>query len=72
MDLKWRLDYLLASSEGGKLGKPMYHIDFHMVEVVRGAVRPFVHSFTCTPQELEELRARIKDGLRAVAALVPR
>jgi len=66
VDLKWRLDYLVSSKGGGKLGTPMYLIDMHLDDPVKGLV---VQQFTCTPPELEELRGKVKDALRAAAAL---
>lgn len=66
VDLKWRLDYVVATSDGGKVGTPLYLIDLHLAAP---SGLPFVHRFTCTPPELEELRAKVKDALRAATAL---
>jgi hypothetical protein len=66
VDLKWRLDYLVSSKGGGKLGTPMFLIDMHLDDPVKGLV---VQQFSCTPPELEELRGKVKDALRAAAAL---
>jgi len=67
VDLRWRLDYLVASRGGGRLGAPLYAVDLVLEEAAGGGRS--TRSFTCTPPELEELRAKVKEALRAAAAL---
>ena len=66
VDFKWRLDYLIATEDGGKVGAPIYLIDLHL-EGPDG-VR-FLRQYTCTPPELDELRSKVKDALRAATAI---
>jgi hypothetical protein len=61
--VRWRLDYALASKDGGRAAAPLYLVDLHL------AAPPHVRSFSCTPAELDDLRLKVKDALAAAAAL---
>jgi len=71
-DLTWRLDYVVATSDGGKVGKALFVVQMHLVEVVGGLEVASTREFTATPSELDELRARVKDALRAASGLTPK
>jgi COMM domain len=68
VDLKWRLDYLVSSKDGGKVGAPIYLVELHLQDPSTGKDLP-KQQFTCTPPELEELRLKIKDAMRSAQAL---
>ncbi len=87
MDLSWRLDYLVATKETGKVGKPVYHVRLLLDEDGEGAAAAGAAAaaaaaagtpgsslrevvFVCSPQELEDLQAKLKEAVRAALALV--
>ncbi len=67
VDLKWRLDLVVASKDGGKVGAPVYIVDLQLRHPGTGAA--FVETFTCSPPELEELRSRVRAALQVAGAL---
>lgn len=70
VDVRWNLEYVVSDSDVGRVGRPSYTVAFVLEEdapVVGGAPVLRTHSFTCTPQELDDLNGRVKEALRAAA-----
>jgi hypothetical protein len=57
---------------GGKVGKSVYALDLHLIDTNPATSAEIfrVVSFSCTPEELEDLRSRVKEAVRVAAALV--
>jgi hypothetical protein len=72
LDLSWRLDYAVSSREAGKVSKPVFRVRMDVLEpaLVPGcAPVPRSHEFVCAPQELEDLRSRVKAAVRAAQCI---
>lgn len=69
VDVRWNLEYVISASDVGRVGRPSYTISLILEE--DGAPELRTHTFTCTPQELDDLYARVKEALRAAAAFAP-
>lgn len=67
VDLTWRLDYSLATREAGRVGQPEFRV---ALKLVGAGGEAKTHEFTCTPQELDDLRAKMREAVRAAEALV--
>jgi hypothetical protein len=67
--LSWRLDYVVATQEGGRVGAPVFRVRLTLEEGAGAAAREFGVDFVCSAQELEDLQARLHDALRAATLL---
>jgi len=65
-DLSWRLDYLVSAKGAGRVGRPVYRVRMLLEEPGAGAR---ALDFAASPQELEDLQARLHEALRAAAAV---
>ena len=76
LDVTWRLDFLISSKELGRVAKPVYRVCFQLEEQGSGAAllsgAPALRSVevACSPQELEDLAAKLRAALRAAEGLL--
>jgi hypothetical protein len=76
-DLSWRLDYLVSAKGAGRVGRPVYRVRMLLEEAgaagaagaARGGGATRALDFAASPQELEDLQARLHEALRAAAAV---
>lgn len=81
--LTWRLDYFVSSKEVGKVGMPTYRVQLQFAQPASAASasagggsgsgsagRTWQEEFCCSPQELEDLTAKVKEAVRTASALV--
>lgn len=58
VDVKWQLDYAVSSQAVGRVGDAVLRVDVVLRTPSTGALRN--HTFSCSPQELEELLRTLK------------
>lgn len=63
IDLDWRLDYHIRSSDSGAAHQPLYIVSVKM-QSHDGSVRS--KQFTCNIVQMEELLLRVQDAARQV------
>ena len=70
VDLSWRLDFLVTSKELGRISRPVYRVSFILEDAgsIMGGRRTV--EVACSPQELEDLQAKIKSAVQSADALV--
>jgi hypothetical protein len=65
VDVTWRLDFLVSSKELGRVARPTYRVRFLLADA-QGQRSVEV---ACSPQELEDLQARLHTAVQAAEAL---
>ena len=67
VDVSWRLDHQVLSSEAGKVSEPLYLVKFTTKDS-GGGLRDI--EFSCNRPQLADLLARVKDATKQVDRLV--
>jgi len=67
VDVSWRLDFLVSSKELGRISRPVYRVRFELEDAAGQRSSAVV---ACSPQELEDLQARLRTAVQAAEALV--
>ena len=66
LDVTWRLDFLVSSKELGRVARPTYRVRF----VLQDAQGQRSVEVACSPQELEDLQARLHTAVQTAEALL--
>ena len=74
VDVSWRLDYTVSAKDAGSVGRPSYRVRLDLEADALGGGAPVRTSVevACSPQELEDLQAKLKDAVRAAESLMGR
>eukprot|EP01091_Cochliopodium_minus_P010767 TRINITY_DN292_c0_g1_i1.p1 TRINITY_DN292_c0_g1~~TRINITY_DN292_c0_g1_i1.p1 ORF type:complete len:196 (-),score=27.31 TRINITY_DN292_c0_g1_i1:84-671(-) len=64
VDIDWRLDYYVKSTEVSRVDRPVWLITFKTYENDSNELKDY--TFTCDLQELQDLLIRLKDAVKQV------
>lgn len=64
VDVDWKLDYLIKSSQSEKVGKPVYSISLKTEQGNEDGLKNV--NFTCTMEQLQDLVGKLKDACKCI------
>jgi len=64
IDVDWRLDYNIKSSQGEKVNQMSYLVNIHTQEPSDSEIK--IISFNCSLEQLQDLVGKLKDAVRCV------